>query len=85
MPLIEICMNCDTRMKVDQVGITALEYEDKEMKIPYTIWRCDTVHCPKCGYTAATRFADKGLRHFEPGFADELKQIEIDPATIRFY
>lgn len=85
MNRIEICMNCKNRMLVDRVGVTAIECVDPELTSPYKVWQCDTVRCPVCQTTVATRFADKPTENWSDDFDKTVAEAEANPATIRFY
>lgn len=59
MILKEICVKCQTEMRVEIIGVLVIEMAEFG---PYKVWGADLMKCPGCGCEVVTRFSDKPIR-----------------------
>jgi hypothetical protein len=76
-----ICAKCQIALRTVHVGAVCVEMFGQPPR-PYKVWACDALQCPSCGATVLAGFPDWPLaEHWQPGFAETLRQIEAAPGN----
>ena len=70
-----VCVQCQTEMKVKEIGITIVEMFDNPPR-PYKLWAADARECPVCGAVMTWGHAELPFaRHGQDDFQARLKAI----------
>lgn len=73
---MSVCINCEKKMFVRQIGVALVETVGKEQH-PHSVIQADIEECPKCMAQIIARVADENLFHFDEGFQEAIdKAIE---------
>ena len=72
---MSVCVKCEKKMFVRQIGVALVETTGKEHR-PHSIIEADIEECPKCEIQIIAKVAIESIWHFHEGFQEAIDKAK---------